>query len=83
VDTYFADKNELLNAANDKDILEEAEKVRQLLGSDGNVIVRKSGTEPLIKVKIMGADYNNISSLNEQIRKLFNKYQVLRTKLIK
>lgn len=83
VDTYFADKNELLNAANDKDILEEAEKVRQLLGSDGNVIVRKSGTEPLIKVKIMGADYNNISSLNEQIRKLFSKYQVLRTKLIK
>ena len=83
VDTYFADKSELLQAAKDNEVLAEAEKVRALLGSDGNVIVRKSGTEPLIKVKIMGLDYHQISALNEQIRQGFKKYQIAKTKIIK
>lgn len=83
IDTYFADKSELLQAAQDNEVLAEAEKVRALLGNDGNVIVRKSGTEPLIKVKIMGLDYQQISTLNEQIRQGFQKYQIAKTKIIK
>ncbi|MBR1604549.1 MAG: phosphoglucosamine mutase [Alphaproteobacteria bacterium] len=83
VDTYFADKDELLQAAQDAEVLAEAEKVRTLLGADGNVIVRKSGTEPLVKVKIMGIDYTQISVLNEQIRQGFKKYKIEKTKIKK
>jgi len=83
VDTYFADKNELLQANQDVDVLAEADKVRSLLGNNGNVIVRKSGTEPLIKVKIMGANYDEICYFNEQIRQKFVKYKISRTKVVK
>jgi len=83
VDTYFADKNELLQANQDIDVLKEADKVRDLLGAYGNVIVRKSGTEPLIKVKIMGADYDEISKFNAQIREKFMKYNISKTRVVK
>lgn len=83
VDTYFADKTELLQAAQDTQILSEAEKVRQELGENGNVIVRKSGTEPLVKVKIMGSDYDHICALNERIRQGFMKYKIAKTRLVK
>ena len=83
VDTYFADKAELLQAAKDEQVLAEAEKVRQQLGEEGNVIVRKSGTEPLVKVKIMGANYEEISRLNENIRSGFAKYQIAKTRVVK
>ena len=83
VDTYFADKNELLQANQDIEVLKEADKVRELLGTDGNVIVRKSGTEPLIKVKIMGANYDEICNLNAQIREKFAKYDIAKVRVVK
>ena len=83
VDTYFADKNELLQANRDIEVLKEADKVRELLGTDGNVIVRKSGTEPLIKVKIMGANYDEICNLNAQIREKFAKYVIAKIRVVK
>lgn len=83
VDTYFADKSEQLQAAQDIDVLNRADEVRRELGDDGSVIVRKSGTEQLVKVKIMGRDYEHISRLNEQIRAGFSKYQIVKTRVIK
>ena len=83
VDTYFEDKNELLEAAKNEQILALADEVRQRLGEEGNVIVRKSGTEPLIKVKIMGVDYEEICRLSEYIRSGFQPYKISKTRLIK
>lgn len=83
VDTYFEDKMELLQANQDEEVLKEVDKVRKILGDEGNIIVRKSGTEPLIKVKIMGIDYDNICKLNAQIREKFTGYKIARTKVIK
>ena len=83
IDTYFVDKNELLLANQDSEVLATAEKVRQTLGVEGQVIVRKSGTEPLIKVKIMGTDYDYICRFNEQIRVGFSKYKIAKTKKVK
>jgi len=83
IDTYFADKNELLQANQDSEVLAAAEKVRQTLGVEGQVIVRKSGTEPLIKVKITGTDYDYICQLNEQIRSGYSKYKIAKTKKVK
>ena len=65
------------------EVLKEADKVRELLGTDGNVIVRKSGTEPLIKVKIMGANYDEICNLNAQIREKFAKYDIAKVRVVK
>lgn len=83
VDTYFADSAELLAANQDIGVLAEAEQVRRELGNDGTVIVRKSGTEPLIKVKITGRDYDNVCRLNEQIRRRFAKYRIAETRVKK
>ena len=83
VDTYFSDKDELLQAANDEDVLKEADRVRGLLGDNGQVIVRKSGTEPLIKVKIMGETYETICHYNEAIRAGFSKYQIAKLRVVK
>ena len=83
IDTYFADKAELLQAAQDEQVLAEAEKVRQELGIEGSVNVRKSGTEPLIKVKIMGLDYQQITALNERIRAGFAKYRIAKIRVVK
>lgn len=83
VDTYFSDKSELMQAANDEQVLAEAEKIRQQLGEEGQVIVRRSGTEPLVKVKIMGADYEEICHLNEQIRAGFSKYKIAKTRIVR
>lgn len=83
VDTYFADKAELLAANEDAEVLNTAELVRQELGNDGTVIVRKSGTEPLIKVKITGKDYDNVCRLSERIRSKFAKYRIAETRVKK
>ena len=83
IDTYFESKVELLQAQSDESVLAEADIVRQELGDEGNVIVRKSGTEPLIKVKIMGLDYDHISALNKRIRAHFDKYKIKEIKIKK
>lgn len=83
VDTYFEDKAELVQAAQDAEVLNMAENIRCQLGSEGNVIVRRSGTEPLIKVKIMGRDYEQIRQMNETIRAGFGKYKIAKTRMLK
>lgn len=42
-------------------------QVAQLLGEDGRVLVRPSGTEPLIRVMLEGKDQKQISAFAEQI----------------
>ena len=84
-----ANMNELMpgdidgGTAQDEDVLKSAEDVRQFLGKDGQVIVRKSGTEPLIKVKIMGVNYDEITQLNEKIRSGFAKYKIAKLRVVK
>lgn len=43
------DKNETME---DKDILAEVEKVSEALGDEGRILVRTSGTEPLVRVMV-------------------------------
>ena len=43
------------------------EKVEAVLGEDGRVLVRASGTEPLIRVMLEGTDTQQIRALAEGI----------------
>ena len=43
------------------------EKVEAVLGEDGRVLVRASGTEPLIRVMLEGTDTEQIRALAEEI----------------
>lgn len=83
VDTYFADKSELAEASQNPDILAKVEQIRQNLGADGSIIFRRSGTEPLIKVKITGADYETVKQLNERVRAMFAPYQIVKIRVVK
>ncbi|MCL1983691.1 MAG: phosphoglucosamine mutase [Clostridiales bacterium] len=49
--------------ANDTDICAEIERLEELMSGEGRVLIRPSGTEPLVRVMIEGKDQSMISEL--------------------
>ncbi len=82
-DVYFSDKNEISEAIKDEEILAVVEAVKSELQDQGCVIFRKSGTEPLIKVKVMGKNAVQIRQMNEAIREKMNKYQIAKIRVVR
>ena len=50
----------------DKHIKAEIQQVTDILGNRGRILVRVSGTEPLVRVMLEGEDYQEISVLAEE-----------------
>lgn len=64
INVRFAEKHDPLTNPDVKLAIEQAEKQ---LGIHGRVLIRKSGTEPLIRVMVEGSDAAEVQKLAEQI----------------
>lgn len=55
------------NFAADQEISAKISKVEAELGDEGRILVRMSGTEPLVRVMLEGADENEIRRIGEDV----------------
>lgn len=67
-------KNENKNKyKNDPEIVDAIAKVEAEMEGSGRVLIRPSGTEPLVRVMIEGQDVNHITELAQDLAKLLTK----------
>ncbi|MDY0023986.1 MAG: hypothetical protein RBR66_03555, partial [Candidatus Izemoplasmatales bacterium] len=64
-------KNIDKNLVNDKDILALVEKHRESLGDDGKILVRASGTEPLVRVSVSAKNQEIVDNIIAEILDAF------------
>ena len=57
----------------DSDILSAIEEVKKILGKRGRILVRASGTEPLIRVMLEGEDIAEIKRLAKRVAKIIEE----------
>ena len=66
------DKNGLLH---DKAISEKIAEIEKGLGSEGRVVVRPSGTEPLVRIMVEAVDADKAKSTVRDIYSIIRKYE--------
>ena len=57
----------------DKDIQENIIKLEKEFSNNGRVLIRTSGTEPLVRVMIEGKDIDKITNMAEKIAKFIEE----------
>jgi phosphoglucosamine mutase len=69
VNTRVTDKDQVMN---NESVKAKIEEVQDFLGEDGRILVRPSGTEPLIRVMLEGPDQDELQRLAEEVLKMIN-----------
>ena len=59
--------------ANDPEISDEIERIEHLMAGEGRVLIRPSGTEPLVRVMLEGKNIDDITGLAENLAALLTK----------
>lgn len=71
----FSCKEYMQQSVEYDDVKEALAKAKQLLGKNSNVIARKSGTEPVIKLRIEGVDSALVDELSKNLKELVLQYK--------
>ena len=58
---------------NDEEVKQKIADVETKIGEDGRVLIRPSGTEPLVRVMIEGKDTEVINELAEDLAALISR----------
>ena len=69
----FADKSQVAKIMADKNVQASIESIKKQLEGKGSLIVRKSGTEPVIRIKFEAKDEAWIKNLSEELLEKINK----------
>ena len=65
----------MLNSVEQEDVKAEIEKAKKLLGKTSTLIVRKSGTEPTIKLRIEDKNEVIVKDVADNLEKVISKYK--------
>jgi phosphoglucosamine mutase len=71
----FSTKEFMLESVEHDDVKEALIKAKQELGDDSNLIARKSGTEPVIKLRVEGKDAKLVEEIATRLKELIEKYK--------
>ncbi len=71
----FSDANGVSNAFDAEDVRQIIDEAKQKMQNAGSVIVRKSGTEPVIKVRVEGEDETLVYALYKKIVETIEQYK--------
>lgn len=71
----FSTREYMLESVEHEDVRKALTEAQKALGDDSNLIARKSGTEPVIKLRVEGKDEVLVQKLAEELKKLISKYQ--------
>jgi len=67
------DNNKKQNCNTDEDIQKEIKNIQNELKENGRVLVRPSGTEPIVRIMIEGQNQEDIENKAQKLRDLINK----------
>ncbi|MCM1323127.1 MAG: phosphoglucosamine mutase [Acetobacter sp.] len=71
----FSTKEYMSQSIEYPDVQKALADAKKLLGADSNLIARKSGTEPVIKLRVEGTDEKLVQKLAAELKALIQQYQ--------
>lgn len=70
INTRVEDKERSMNHP---EVLKKVKEVAKVLGENGRILVRPSGTEPLVRVMVEGSDQNQLKTLAQSVIDVINQ----------
>ncbi len=71
----FSDRQYMIDSVEHDDVKQALIDAKELLGSPSTLIARKSGTEPVIKLRVEGQNADIVQDIAEKLKKLILQYQ--------